>query len=280
MTVDLNSVGLVSAALNGPSSVRRGDPADLDGDGLLEIETEIVAMNLAGTTAYGPIGLMQSPARRSFGLVKQRTPDADYPAESFFDVFFEIQTPLGAMHNLVPVRMQATIDAIPPLLAFYRSMMSAPIPLYNAAGVQTGFLRYAVHIPLPPREKLVVFVNRPLPNATPTRTATPTPTRTSTPTRTPTPTPTRTPTLTPTPTATQKPVITGVSSTFRVSNPGALEISMTVNDPALSGIIYDLEIFFNEQNPPWSGAQASFRPSGWGPMPVGGGVGFVTSSLR
>lgn len=34
--------------LNGPSRVRRSDPHDTDGDGRMEIETELLSMNLTG----------------------------------------------------------------------------------------------------------------------------------------------------------------------------------------------------------------------------------------
>ncbi len=147
------------------------------------------------------------------------------------------------------------------------------------------------------------------PTATPTRTTTPTrtptatstftappPTHTSTatatrvtvepPPDTATPPPTRSPTptrtLTPTATATRKPLLTGVQSTYRNLGLGYIEIKMHVNKEGLDGVIYDIEIFYNEQDPPWQSAQPVEWPVGWGPMPVPGGVGWVTpaSPLR
>ncbi len=161
MLIELNGIGPVNATLNGPTIVQRGDPADDDGDGLTEIQTEIVSMNLTGVTQYGPVSATQSQTRPSHGIVKQQTQGADYPAESFFDVFVELSTPLGPLHNQDPVRVQTIIDAIPPILAFYQTVYPAAVPLYNANGYQVGFIRYVVHIPLPPREKLVIFINRP-----------------------------------------------------------------------------------------------------------------------
>lgn len=55
-------------------------------------------------------------------------------------------------------------------------------------------------------------------------------------------------------------------------------ISVTVVSPSLSGIIYDLEIFFAEQTPPWQVAQPVSWPVGWGPAEVVGGVGFATTT--
>jgi hypothetical protein len=106
--------------------------------------------------------------------------------------------------------------------------------------------------------------------------STPTPTMTSTPT--PTATLTATPTSTPTATPTQKPVLTGISSTFYVTSDGFVVITVHVQDPALTGLIYDMEIFFNEQTPPWPGGQPVHGPQGWEPFPVPGGIGWVTSS--
>jgi hypothetical protein len=52
-----------------------------------------------------------------------------------------------------------------------------------------------------------------------------------------------------------------------------------VIDPSLSGLIWDMEIFFNEQTPPWPpGAQPITGPPGWQPFPVPGGIGWMTSS--
>lgn len=102
----------------------------------------------------------------------------------------------------------------------------------------------------------------------PPDTATPTPTITLTPTRTPTPTAT----------ATRKPLLTGVRSTFRETAPGLIEITIHVNKEGLDGKIYDVEIFYNEQDPHWGEAIPLEWPQGWVPMPVPGGVGWMTET--
>ncbi|MCX6030340.1 MAG: DUF6073 family protein [Chloroflexi bacterium] len=311
LTIDLGGLGSANVTLNGPTTVRRSDPTDSDGDGRLEIETEILAMNLTGIGPSGPLNVRESPSLPSRGRIVQQAQGADFPADSFFDVFVEMDIPgVGTLHNAEPVRMQAVINAIPPTLAYYRPPQPIAVPLLDANGRQVGAISQALHIPLPRWEKLIIFVNHPVftptptkiigptntptptttrtptstatrtPTATPTRTSTPTATPTSTatrpPTATPTPTATETPKMTPTPTATQKPFITGVSSTFFEVSPGVYQMTVHVVDPALNAIVWDLEIFFADQQPPWSGGQAGPGPNGWTTMPVTGGIGWVT----
>ena len=55
-------------------------------------------------------------------------------------------------------------------------------------------------------------------------------------------------------------------------------ITVHVTDPALNLLIWDMEIFFNEQTPPWPpGAQPISGPPGWQPFPVPGGIGWMTN---
>jgi hypothetical protein len=363
LNLDIPGAGLAHVTLNGPSSVQRSDPHDSDGDGRMEVETELLTMDLAGASPLGVLRVRESPTRRSLGRIVQQAPGVDYPADSFFDVFFDLSLDEGDSWIPVnqPVRMQAVIQAIPPILAHYQSPPSLAVPLVGPGGQVIATLRYVLHVPLPPREKVIIFVNhipptptptrtptrtptattpptrtptptytptRPANTATPTHTATTPPTRTptptytptrpantatpthtatrtptatftatstdtatptntatatatwtSTPTWTPTPTATSTPTSTPTPTPTRKPVLSGVSSTFIVTADNVVVITVHVTDPSLSGLIWDMEIFFNEQTPPWPpGAQPITGPPGWQPFPVPGGIGWMTSS--
>jgi hypothetical protein len=385
LNLEVPGAGLVHVTLNGPSQVQRSDPHDTDGDGRMEIETELLSMDLSGMSPNGPLLMRESPTRLSLGRIVQQAPGVDYPADSFFDVFFELSLNGGNTWIPVdqPVRMQTVIQAIPPILAYYQSAPSLAIPIVGSGGQLIATLRYALHVPLPPREWVIIFINvipptptptrtptstapptrtptpttpptrtptptatrtptptatytwvptrTPTPTATPTRTSTPTatytwvptrtptptatptrpPTDTATPTRTatwtatatatwtptasptstgtstptatststPTPTATATPTQTPTATPTRKPVLTGVSSTFTVTSDNVVVITVHVIDPSLSGLIWDMEIFFNEQTPPWPpGAQPITGPPGWQPFPVPGGIGWMTSS--
>jgi hypothetical protein len=333
LTLDVPGAGPAYVTLNGPSTVQRSDPHDSDGDGRMEIDTELLAMNLSGQSPIGPMRLRESPTRASLGRIVQQAPGVDFPAFSFFDVFFDVSWDNGQSWLPVDqsVRMQAEIQAIPPILAYYQSPPTLAVPIPGPGGQVIGALRYALHVPLPPREKVIIFINFIPPTPTPTRTPTRTPTATALPTRTPTPTntPTRppsntatptstatwtwtptstwtptatstptatptwtstatwtptptatpSPTQTPTPTPTRKPVLTGVSSTFTVTPDNVVIITVHVIDPSLSGLIWDMEIYFNDQTPPWPpGAQPISGPPGWQPFPVPGGIGWMTSS--
>lgn len=112
---------------------------------------------------------------------------------------------------------------------------------------------------------------------TPTDTATATATSSNTPTATPTSTDTATPTVTPTPTQ-EKPILTGVSSTFTVTEAGQIEITVHVVTDDLDAIVFDLEIIFADQKPPWPGAQPVSGPPGWDPAPIAGGIGWQTQT--
>ena len=67
-----------------------------------------------------------------------------------------------------------------------------------------------------------------------------------------------------------------MSSTFFVTADNVIVITVHVIDPSLSGLIWDMEIFFTEQTPPWPGGQPITGPQGWQPFPVPGGIGWMT----
>ncbi len=123
--------------------------------------------------------------------------------------------------------------------------------------------------------KQVEATETPTETPRPTETPTETPTATPTPTDTPTPTATATerPTVTPTPTATptKPPVLTGISSTFTgvPGTTGAIDLTIHVQDRELEGKIFDFEIYFDQQQPPWNGASPlQPAPPGWVAVPI------------
>jgi hypothetical protein len=205
VTISLNGLPPGTPVLSGPSTVHRSDPCVGCGPGgRTYIDTEMVSMDLTGSdSALGPIHVRESPSRPSLGQIRQQSPGTDFPANSFFDIFVEIDTAMGTVHNELPIRMQAVINAIPPLLTVYIPPNQQDIPLYNSAGQLVGFIKHAVHVVLPPHEIIIVFRNDPPTTATPTTTGTRLPT--FTPTRPPTFTPTNTPTNTPNDIATNTP---------------------------------------------------------------------------
>ena len=147
ITIDLTSSGgpEITLTLVGPARIDRSDPFD-PGDGRDVIETEILSMDLRGTSALGPITLRESGRKQSSGIIRQQTPSQDFPAESFFDVFVEVSTDVGVFHNQDPIRLQAVIEEIPPFQAMYiPDATFVGVDLFNAAGVRVGILRHAAH---------------------------------------------------------------------------------------------------------------------------------------
>ncbi len=170
--------------LEGPALIKRGDPGDSDGDGLADIETEIVSMELTGThPLLGPVTVSQDPERPSMGMVEQQERGQDFPADSFFDVFVEVQ--LQDM-NLVAVnedslRMEATLTALPPGESdgeddAYRTATGETVPLIvpTEQNRRIGSIVDALHIPNPGPGPMPGAGETPEP--TPTTAPTPTPT--------------------------------------------------------------------------------------------------------
>jgi hypothetical protein len=87
---------------HGPTCVQRSDPGT-DPNGRDVIDIEIVAMQLRGTATVladpncglppGPVevNIYEDPGQSSLGAVTQSTPGIDFPAESFFDVYFQVE---------------------------------------------------------------------------------------------------------------------------------------------------------------------------------------------
>jgi len=122
--------------LRGPTTVdvyvgTLGEATDTDGDGLDQVSTEIVLMNLTGTsTVMGPVILRlrdvaKHPFQRTLGQIEENANATvgilDLPpftssgtASSFFDVFFEIEAGGMILHNGAPKHMHTTITHKPP----------------------------------------------------------------------------------------------------------------------------------------------------------------------
>lgn len=150
-TIELEIIGMFTETLTvgGPTTVSRSNPYD-PGDGHIKIDTEIVSMNLVGTSSnIGPITIVESPSETSSGTIRQLSPGIDYPADSFFDVFVEIKTilppPYSTLHNDDPVRMSTTINGIPPWGATYIPPFPVPIPLKDQNGDIIGLIKHVSH---------------------------------------------------------------------------------------------------------------------------------------
>jgi hypothetical protein len=106
-------------------------------DGHLDvIDTEILSMCLTGSgftlKAGQGLGLAHS-----LGAVAEQ-PGDPMQAESFFDVFFEVQTPQGPLYNQTPLRLASFISCVPPKAVYPHyayihptgccSLYNSPIP--------------------------------------------------------------------------------------------------------------------------------------------------------
>jgi len=178
--------------LSGPTQIRRNPLAVVGNDA---VPVEMTAMELTGTCVPGNVSVTvrESSSEASTGLIVEQdneVPDVlEFKAESYFDIFFEVETPLGTLHNQEPIRMECKIQDIPPSGCFYEPDVG-DVPLYNDDKKLVGELKHARHIPIGPKNDLVIFTNERKDDVTPTPTG-------EEPTVTPTATATNTPTLGP-----------------------------------------------------------------------------------
>ena len=161
---------LDTVTVNGPTTVNvdLGSLGDGDADGLEQLQTEMVQMDLTGTSSVlGPVIVRlrdstERPFQRTLGeleeslnvqagrldslgddpplCVEHPTPPAncvDTTAYSFFDVYFEVQVGGNVLHNETPKKMEATITHKPPATGETYERPEA-IRLYDEAGNPTN----------------------------------------------------------------------------------------------------------------------------------------------
>jgi hypothetical protein len=146
--------------------------ADTDGDGREQVPIEMIQLSLTGTTTCAggqPVTLTlrdpsKHPNKPTVGEIEETTNATpgtlDLPpftasgtADSFFDVFFEVQigpqaSPLLVLHNHTPKHMESTITHKPPSPG---DMYQNPdvITLYNENEQPVMTIGPAKHIPNP-----------------------------------------------------------------------------------------------------------------------------------
>jgi hypothetical protein len=129
-------VGFVQERVNfsGNIEVQRSDPFEsLTKPLTAEIQTEIVSMNLTGTSSsFGPFTIRQSPGTPTQGFIEQQTPGVDFPANSFFDFFFEFDIAGATLINQDPLFLDGIpIRNIPPIGDTITSSAHPGIPIYD-----------------------------------------------------------------------------------------------------------------------------------------------------
>lgn len=133
-------------------------------DGREAIQIEIIQLNLTGGgVLLGPVGLQQTgPGHMRF---VDRVPGAEWPLDSFFDVFAELQTNQGPLRVLQPLQGFTTIEPGDPLTqegTFQNVWLDwqlnpAPVPLVRNDGQQFGWIvggELSVEFSSPPQQLL------------------------------------------------------------------------------------------------------------------------------
>src|SRR5206468_7301928 len=134
--------------LQGPFKVWRGTPFD-PGDGRDIIRTLMSCYRFAGASGACGLGSLlahPSTANPSFGQIRSLAPDENFPADSFFDIFTEIETgTFGRVHTSDPTHMDTTINSVPPASGEVYFGPGTTVPLYNSANTQIGTLEVISH---------------------------------------------------------------------------------------------------------------------------------------
>ncbi|MCK6694204.1 MAG: DUF6073 family protein, partial [Thermoanaerobaculia bacterium] len=129
----------------GPTVIQRGEPQE-DSTGKRIIPTQIVSMNLQGTTSLlGQLHLRLSPDLPSMGQIKASQSGKDLPAHSYFDVFVDVFVAGMTLRNIEPLRVEARIGCIPPYGEAYQHFQGAAVPLVNPVGTPVAAIIQAVH---------------------------------------------------------------------------------------------------------------------------------------
>ena len=173
-------LGTETVMLNGTVTIQRSDP-QLEG-GVEVVDTEIVALDLLGTSLTGTVSVTESASLTSSGQIRSlQSPPDQFPASSFFDAFIEVTVPAAPSptimrHNEVPLHLvpmsggsEVPLAEWPPIGVTYQAEPDPCAPL----------------LPQLPAELCVTSLSIVFGEVQPTPTITPT----LTPEITPTPTP-------------------------------------------------------------------------------------------
>ena len=135
--IDISGLGPVEFTnISGPCDLAYTDPYIGPGDHIM-IDTEILAMDLMDDIIF----VRLNPGPASPGAVRGIEPWIDFPAESFFDVMYEVELPDHfpgeLLINYEPMHLTSIIDQYPPYFSSY-VYFDHPILLYNEGGTEVA----------------------------------------------------------------------------------------------------------------------------------------------
>ena len=148
-TVNLEGLSTMAVYFEGATE---GSANDDDGDDLDEVQAEIVALNLTGSSSFGDVNMHLHPSLSALGemgeTVNTTTGILDITpfstggtgtADSFFDIYFEIEVDGTTLRTEEPIRWTSLITHKPPSpVDIYESLEQ--VELVDDAGHSTGIL--------------------------------------------------------------------------------------------------------------------------------------------
>ena len=138
MVLNLPAFGILDMeiALEGSMMIEWSDPyPGPDGD-LIDNEISSIMESSSASHVF-----VFCDACLSGGLTEW-WPEPDFPAESFFDVYFELELPEHApgeiFHNEIPLHVSSFVTQWPPYWETYEMDAAVPLPLHNSMGAVVG----------------------------------------------------------------------------------------------------------------------------------------------
>jgi hypothetical protein len=144
----VNLTGTATQTVTFPTT--EGSAGDGDTDGLDDVPTEMIALNLTGVSSLGTVNVGLNTGMASLGTIEELANNTagvlDVPpftatgaATSFFDVFFEIEIAGQSLFNTDPAEIAGLINHKPPLDISGILGSFAPVALADENGQSTGF---------------------------------------------------------------------------------------------------------------------------------------------
>lgn len=156
ISLDLNFDGVADLTVNlaGKAGQAKATPSNTDPNDIFHlnhIENEVVSLTESGgglvVIAGSDLGLPSSLG----GITEQ--PGDSALADSFFDIFFEIQgTPFGPLRNQQPLHLEAVIDRIFPFGTIYTapSLLVSPLVVFDVDDIPRAQFTAVAHKLVPP----------------------------------------------------------------------------------------------------------------------------------